>query len=67
VKMYFKENELINEVHEVNDILLRRKLISKSNENQVRQFLIGNINSHLFEKVGGDYHVEKICNFISNQ
>ena len=62
-----KHDILKKDILFVNEILLENKIVQETVLNQIRLFLNGNTISHLFEKVAGDYHVEKIFNFISNQ
>ena len=45
-----EEAELLKDIKEVDQILLTNKAVTKTNYNQIRLFLNGNTNSHLFKK-----------------
>jgi hypothetical protein len=42
--------EMLKDIKEVDQILLTNKAVTKTNNNQIRLFLNGNANSHLFKK-----------------
>ena len=45
-----EEAELLKDIKEVDQILLTNKAVTKTNYNQIRFFLNGNTNSHLYKK-----------------